>query len=291
MGLEEGEILLDRVLEREGFERAPGQMFTEKDGNCGVSALLHLLQIQQPSEGYDDLDTLMFRKMIVHFFKTQVKEGVLIAATNLNLWGGIMSRPGIFVDHYWLQACSNYTGTEIIMIPTFSESSTEIGRIIRIIPCKNRGHKPLFLGYMEDNLGHFQAIQPMGANNSILMYLQNNVRIDPPEPSPSFPSILMSRHVPLSNMPESQISIINGTANRNRFFSETEISGAVVLNSTKRAREDEDTMSQSKKSKLDISSACHVCHFKLRKNNKKKRCFCRRLVHHSCFLADGSNCR
>ena len=70
--------------------------------------------------------------------------------------------------------------------------------------------------------GHFQAIQPMGPNNSILMYLQNNVRIDPPEPSPSFPSILMSRHVPLSNL-STQISIINGAGNRNRFFSENEV--------------------------------------------------------------------
>ena len=47
-----------------------------------------------------------------------------------------------------------------------------------------------------------------------------------------------------------------------------------------------------KKSKTDVLSyRCHVCHFLLKKNNKKKRCFCRKLVHYSCYLADGSLCQ
>ena len=74
--------------------------------------------------------------------------------------------------------------------------------------------------------------------------------------------------------------------------SATRISGE--LQSTKRPREEEDTLTSSKRTKLDttsLKSVCHVCHFKLRKNNVKKRCFCKKLVHHSCFLADGSMCK
>ena len=64
-------------------------------------------------------------------------------------------------------------------------------------------------------------------------------------------------------------------------------------NSTKRAREedvDEDVFECSKKSKTD-HSLCHICMFRLKKNNKKSRCHCKKLVHHSCFLGDGSICK
>ena len=35
----------------------------------------------------------------------------------------------------------------------------------------------------------------------------------------------------------------------------------------------------------------HLEYHDVNHDNKKKRCFCKKLVHHSCFLADASNCR
>ena len=42
LSLSLGEKLLDQILQKEGFERCPSQMYTAKDGDCGVSAILHL---------------------------------------------------------------------------------------------------------------------------------------------------------------------------------------------------------------------------------------------------------
>ena len=279
-----GEELLDRVLEKEDFVRAPGQKYTDRDGNCGVSAILHLLQMQQP-EDYLDLDVTMFRKLIVHQFKQQVKQGILFVDLDIQDWAAEMTKPGVFVDHIWLQACANYVARDIILMPTFSQSCIEIGRIIRIGSSNQNGLEPLFLGYMEDNLytsGHFQAIVPLPGQNPVLQYVKTgdlaaNLRL--PEASNIFEDF-PNRAVPLRNF-------------RNRIFTNTDASIG-ELQSTKRPREEEDNLTSSKRTKLDtmsLKSVCHVCHFKLRKNNVKKRCFCKKLVHHSCFLADGSMCK
>ena len=71
-----------------------------------------------------------------------------------------MSRPGVMVVHYWLSACAKMIGRCIILLPTFKQSSTHIGRIIRVwggkvtkeSPETPGDNPPLFLGYMEDNL-------------------------------------------------------------------------------------------------------------------------------------------
>ena len=34
---------------------------------------------------------------------------------------------------------------------------------------------------------------------------------------------------------------------------------------------------------------CHLCQFRLTRRSKRKRCYCRRLVHISCFDGDGSS--
>ena len=36
------------------------------------------------------------------------------------------------VDHYWLSAAAKMIGRCIILVPTFTQSSTHIGRIIRV---------------------------------------------------------------------------------------------------------------------------------------------------------------
>ena len=71
-----------------------------------------------------------------------------------------MSRPGVMVDHYWLSACAKMIGRCIVLLPSFVQSSTHIGRIIRVWggkysqenPETAGDNPPLFLGYMEDNL-------------------------------------------------------------------------------------------------------------------------------------------
>jgi hypothetical protein len=64
------------------------------------------------------------------------------------------------VDHYWLSAAAKMIGRCIILLPTFTQSSTQIGRIIRVWGGKHTAESPetaatdppLFVGYMEDNL-------------------------------------------------------------------------------------------------------------------------------------------
>ena len=71
-----------------------------------------------------------------------------------------MSRTGVMVDHYWLSAAAKMLGRGIVLIPTFVQSSTHIGRIIQLwggkktteYPEVSGIQPPLFLGYMEDNL-------------------------------------------------------------------------------------------------------------------------------------------
>ena len=80
----------------------------------------------------------------------------------------------IFVDYYWLQACASYLNYDLVMIPTFTQSSTEIGQIIRI---HGGNCTPIFLGYLEDNVytsGHFQAILSVSGQNEILHYLASD---------------------------------------------------------------------------------------------------------------------
>lgn len=232
--------------------------------------------------------------MIVHYFKQQVKKGILFAGSDITEWGSHMTKSGSFVDHFWLQGCANYVGADIILLPTFSESCTEIGRIIRISTSQKRHDQPLFLGYIEDNLyeaGHFQALEPENEENAILNYIGSGEAISEPVQSSSFP-ILTSAHVPLANMPESDLSAIALQSFRNRFLTEgSENVSSYVLNSTKRPRDDDTLCSASKRSKLDTTKTCHICHFKMRKNNRKKRCYCKKIVHNSCFQADGSMCQ
>ena len=126
--------------------------------------------------------------------------------------------------------------------------------------------------------GHYT----LPGQNPVLQYVKTgdlaaNLRL--PEASNIFEDF-PNRAVPLRNF-------------RNRIFTNTDASIG-ELQSTKRPREEEDTLTSSKRTKLDttsLKSVCHVCHFKLRKNNVKKRCFCKKLVHHSCFLANGSMCK
>ena len=80
--------------------------------------------------------------------------------TPLEDWIDNMSRPGVMVDHYWLSAAAKMLGRCIVLIPSFVQSSTHIGRIIRVWGGKSTAEHPetagvqppLFLGYMEDNL-------------------------------------------------------------------------------------------------------------------------------------------
>ena len=80
--------------------------------------------------------------------------------TPLEEWIEHMSRPGVMVDHYWLSAAAKMLGRCIVLIPSFVQSSTHIGRIIRVwggkytaeLPETAGVQPPLFLGYTEDNL-------------------------------------------------------------------------------------------------------------------------------------------
>ena len=194
----------------------------------------------------------------------EVKEDVLFADTDVYQWGSEMSIPGTFVDHFWLQACANYVGSDIVLIPTFSQSATEIGQLIRIHALKKKGFQPLFWGYMEDNLysaGHLRAIIPT-ANNSIVQYLETGEPIDRPEPSTAFPlSSCTTVHIPLANLPEKEISYINGGFFRNRLFTnELNDSTLIVNSSTERFCEcEDDSRVLEKQFETDVSSyQCHV---------------------------------
>ena len=161
-----------------------------------------------------------------------------------------------------------------------------IGRLIRIESSTKKELQPLSLGYMEDNLytaGHFQALFTLPGQNAIIDHLKTgnlNELSEIPEASD------MSHNFPDQSVPLKHLS--------NRIFTKEE-SSLGYLNSTKRRREEEgDTTASSKKSKLDstsLKSVCHVCHFKLRKNSVKKRCFFRKLVHYLCFSANRSMCK
>ena len=60
-----------------------------------------------------------------------------------------MMQKGTFVDYYWLQACASYLNLDLVMIPTFTQSSTEIGQMIRM---HGGNGTPIFLGYLEDSV-------------------------------------------------------------------------------------------------------------------------------------------
>ena len=109
---------------------------------------------------YDEDQHILFRTLVCHSFVTQIKEKRLFYAKwHVSDWMKKRSKIGSFVDHYWLTAWSKLLGHDIVLLPTFTQSSTEIGKIIRIqgvwsSSCvENSGpFLPIFLGYMEDNL-------------------------------------------------------------------------------------------------------------------------------------------
>ena len=92
----------------------------------------------------------------------QIRNGLnfWFEGTSLEDWIDNLSRPGLMVDHYWLSAAAKMLGRCIVLIPSFVQSSTHIGRIIRVWGGKSTAEHPetagvqlpLFLGYMEDNL-------------------------------------------------------------------------------------------------------------------------------------------
>ena len=211
---------------------------------------------------YDEDQHLLFRTLVCHYFVTQVKEGRLFYAEGqVSDWMKKMSKNGSFVDHYWLTACSKMLGHDIVLLPTFTQSSTEIGKIIRIqggwadhstSSCvENSGlYPPIFLGYMEDNLyssGHFQDIVPKDEGIDIIQYLQHGF-VRRTNIQTQFPTLSLSRHIPLTNMPLPIVdrvsfnnvdsSILAGqSVVRQRILSEIPGSSP-VHNSTKRAREE-----------------------------------------------------
>ena len=39
-----------------------------------------------------------------------------------------------------------------------------------------------------------------------------------------------------------------------------------------------------------VKVACHLCNFEFKKKEKKKACYCRKMVHPDCFKGDGQSC-
>lgn len=283
--MDEGERRLDRRIREEGLQRCPGQPYTPRDGNCGPRAILHVLATVKAHkcEEYEEGEPDIFRKLVCHYFLRQVKEGVLhYSEGNILDWHDKMKKSGTHVDYYWMTSCARMLDRDIILIPTSTASATEIGRMIRI-SCgfEDIIYPPIFLGYLEDNIftsGHFQALIPeMGKECPIVDYLHDG-EIPYPHRRKKLSSSVSSFSLPLST--------------RQRIFSSLPDTPP-QHNSTKRGREEEeeeDVFECSKKARLE-HSLCHICMFRLKKNNKKSRCYCRKLVHHSCFLGDGSICK
>ena len=147
--------------------------------------------------------------------------------------------------------------------------------------------QPLFLGYMENNLytaGYFQALVTLPASTKCNMITWKQAT------STSYQRYLrqvISSTIFLTNLFHSSILETEFSPMKNQAW--------VTWSqpSTEGSRR-ETPWPPSKKSKLDstsLKSVCHVCHFKLSKNNVKKKSFCRKLVNNSCFLADGSMCK
>ena len=94
-----------------------------------------------------------------YFFQVQTGHTFWFEGTSLSDWVANMSRTGVMVDHYWLSACAKMIGKCIVLLPTFSQSSTHIGRTLRVwggkvtadSPETAGENPPVFLGYMEDN--------------------------------------------------------------------------------------------------------------------------------------------
>ena len=278
--LQEGEKLLDIRLRQEGFERCSGQPFTPRDGDCGVHAILHILCNIHGCKEYDPEEPNIFRAIVCQFFRKEVNDGMLCYGENLSNWFKKTSKPGCHVDYYFMTAAARMLEREIILLPTNKSSSTEIGRIIRISCEKTSSNPPIFIGYMEDTIfssGHFQAIVPSKDKECpIADYVSEGI-VPYPHRASKDQSILPSSF----SLPE---------ATRRRILSSISDSPP-VHNSTKRPMEDDmEDSTFSKKIRLDFST-CHICLFRLKKNNKKSKCHCRKLVHHSCFLGDGSSCK
>jgi hypothetical protein len=89
-------------------------------------------------------------------FQVQMGQNFWFEGSYLSDWVTNMSRTGVMVGHCWLSACAKMIGRCIVLLPTFSQSSTHIGRIIRVwggnITPDSPENPPIFLGYMEDNL-------------------------------------------------------------------------------------------------------------------------------------------
>ena len=130
-------------------------------------------------------------------------------------WMKSMKNTGTFIDHYWLLACAQMLGRDIVLIPSFTQSSTEIGRIIRIQGGVNEDFgvfPPIFLGYLEDNMytsGHFQAIVPTDESVPIVQYLIHGNMPQATSQSILPSSFNFTRMVPLTNMPSSLVDRVS----------------------------------------------------------------------------------
>lgn len=303
MSLEEGETNLERRLNEEGFRRCPGQNRTSRDGNCGVSAILHQLnnvQAYDAKDEYED-DPTIFRNLVVHFFVQEVKKNNFpFPEGNIKSWSNKMRKNGEFVDYYWLLGASKMLGRDIVMIPTFQTSSHEIDRIIRIQggPETSENYPPLFLGYIEEHFysaGHFQSIEPCREGSPITEYLMHGIKpFAAPGPASAYQQLAVSEFSTLlRNMPSNrsinQSSSMISFSRRPLGSVASDISSP-VHNSTKRARESEAAEPNPAK-RLKHSIFCHLCHFPVENRDRKNQCkTCQRTVHHSCNEGDGSSC-
>ena len=195
----------------------------------------------------------MFGTTISQFFVRQVKNGhFLFSEGDFNLWKWEMIHKRIFVDYYWLQACASFLNLDLVLILTFTQSSTEIGRIIRI---HGGNGTPIFLGYLEDNVYtsvHFQAILSVSGQYKILHYLASD-KFPPLDATQT--NMLpehVNWHVPVRNIPETMISRLSSTCFE-----------SPLHNSTKRRCEDLEDLNVSNK-KLNVTK-CHICQFSLEK--------------------------
>ena len=151
--MEEGEKNLDKRLECEGFKRAPGQLRTKRDGNCGITSILHILETVPDYQSigfYKAEDHLTFRKMVCLHFQRLIQRGELVYAEGQVIeWFKKMTEDGCFVDHYWFTACAKMLGRDIVFLPTFTKNSTELNKFIRVRSDQPEVFPPIFLGYME----------------------------------------------------------------------------------------------------------------------------------------------
>ena len=151
-----------------------------------------------------------------------------------------------------LLAFASFSNLDLVLIPTFTQSYTEIGRIIRI----NGGNgTTIFLCYLEDNVYtsvNFQAILSVSGQYKILHYLASD-KFPPLDATQT--SMLpenVNRHFPIRNIPETMISRLSSTCFE-----------SPLHNSTKRRCEDLEDLNVSNK-RLNVTK-CHICHFLLKK--------------------------